>query len=247
MCFFLRCCEIEAPLPLLSCLTKLCPRLGTLPQGFGAHCRMPAGPPPDLPCPALPRAQTRRTRSAPPGWACGRPWWLTRSSPSTTSSGTRGCSATCATGRSGTGAAGAARRVRKGRWRGQDGEGGAINCLPARCTACHLMWFELSNRVKTSVCSSCPPPCCSGDCQLGVNEATCTPRLAHWKESAATVAALAGGQPIDLKGMECSRPAADIDINTTMAGKRQAVQAACAPLLLFHAHSLPSRHASAAT
>ncbi|KAI7843139.1 hypothetical protein COHA_003310 [Chlorella ohadii] len=58
----------------------------------------------------------------------------------------------------------------------------------------------------------------SGDCRLGVNEATCTPRLQHWKNAALTYAALEGGQPLDLSGMECALPKPDIDINTTTAG-----------------------------
>ncbi|KAI3425963.1 hypothetical protein D9Q98_007933 [Chlorella vulgaris] len=58
----------------------------------------------------------------------------------------------------------------------------------------------------------------SGDCKLGENEEDCTPRLAHWKQSAVTYAALAGGAPIDLEGMSCSKPAKDIQINTTFAG-----------------------------
>ena len=94
----------------------------------------------------------------------------------------------------------------------------------------------------------CACSCYSGDCKLGVNEAACTPRLAHWKESAATVAALAGGQPIDLQGMQCSRPAADIDINTTMAGKRQAAPSCCCSPCIPCVHTtlpplLPSKDA----
>ncbi|KAL4430583.1 hypothetical protein ABPG77_005823 [Micractinium sp. CCAP 211/92] len=58
----------------------------------------------------------------------------------------------------------------------------------------------------------------SGNCKLGVNEDSCTPRLSHWRESALTVAALQGGQPLDLGGMDCVRPKNDIDINTTFAG-----------------------------
>lgn len=58
----------------------------------------------------------------------------------------------------------------------------------------------------------------SGNCKMGVNEEACTPRLAHWKDSALTVAALEGGQPLDLKGMECVTPQHDVDINTTFAG-----------------------------
>ncbi|EFN55566.1 hypothetical protein CHLNCDRAFT_134048 [Chlorella variabilis] len=58
----------------------------------------------------------------------------------------------------------------------------------------------------------------SGDCKLGENEDSCTPRLAHWKESALTVAALEAGQPIDVKAMGCAKPEQDIGINTTFAG-----------------------------
>lgn len=55
-----------------------------------------------------------------------------------------------------------------------------------------------------------------------MNEDSCTPRLSHWRESALTVAALQGGQPLDLGGMDCVRPKNDIDINTTFAGGRRA-------------------------
>lgn len=66
-----------------------------------------------------------------------------------------------------------------------------------------------------------PAAPCSGNCKLGVNEDACTPRLAHWRDAALTLAALEGGQPLDLAGLECSRPAKDIDINTTFAGARR--------------------------
>jgi hypothetical protein len=61
-------------------------------------------------------------------------------------------------------------------------------------------------------------PSCSGDCKLGEKEEGCTPRLAHWRESALTYAALAGGAPIDLQGMECTKPEKDVQVNTTFAG-----------------------------
>ena len=63
-------------------------------------------------------------------------------------------------------------------------------------------------------------PECRGDCELGVKEEAqgCTPRLAHWRDAALTHAALAGGQAIDTAAMGCTRPAKDVEANTTYAG-----------------------------
>lgn len=58
----------------------------------------------------------------------------------------------------------------------------------------------------------------SGDCKLGENEDGCTPRLAHWRNSAKTYEAMKDGQPIDVKGMDCIKPEKDVEANTTFAG-----------------------------
>ena len=82
----------------------------------------------------------------------------------------------------------------------------------------------LSLCISPPTPSSLPRPllllfrCRSGDCRLGVNEGSCSPRLQHWKNAALTHQALEGGQPLDLTGMECVQPKHDIDINTTTAG-----------------------------
>ncbi|GAB4822987.1 hypothetical protein N2152v2_010033 [Parachlorella kessleri] len=48
----------------------------------------------------------------------------------------------------------------------------------------------------------------SGDCVLGVNEDSCTPRLLHWRESAKTFAAIKSLGRLSLDGMHC-QPASD--------------------------------------
>ncbi len=85
--------------------------------------------------------------------------------------------------------------------------------------SCSFIQYCRNHTRPTSPTPSSPPARPrSGDCRLGVNEATCTPRLQHWKNAALTYAALEGGQPLDLSGMECALPKPDIDINTTTAG-----------------------------